>query len=433
MAESERQSPASSPSVESARTTPSPSPPQPTPTAKPTTTPISSLLAGIAGGSASTILLYPLDLIKVRMQVDERRRSTPVLNRAGAGDNRGGGVVQNQKSSTMPRCASTATAGTGNPIGNTALSSVVDNKPRTICTTVRGVIRHEGYLGLYRGLTPAIIGSAASWGGFFILYEEIKGKMLLRKQLQQQQAQLLADLHNVDTRGGETTIVYDLTKDIHVDEEIDINTNNDTSSTREATQHQHQAKLGPTEHFSASCLAGACMVGLTNPLWLIKTRLQLQNSRLERQMISQPSCQTAASASAAAAAAATTTTNNATTRVILKPPYKGLLHAAYTIVQEEGILALYKGSIPALMLVSHGGIQFVTYEFLKGHFFAKKKRSMNSESSSSSSSSSSGSGSSVGTTNNNQLQKSSGKSQGTIGERCVNSLGYLVMGAVSKL
>jgi hypothetical protein len=282
------------------------------------------------------------------------------------------------------------------------------------------VIRHEGYLGLYRGLTPAIIGSAASWGGFFILYEEIKGKLLVRKQ----QAQLMAEQHhyllsaanNNDTRRGGETVVYDLTKDMHVDEEIDINTNDDMLSssssgvqnnTLEATQQQHQAKLGPIEHFSASCLAGACMVGLTNPLWLIKTRLQLQNSRLEQQMISQPTQATASASSATSSS--TAATNNATK---VKPPYRGLLHAATTIVQEEGILALYKGSVPALMLVSHGGIQFVTYEFLKGHYFASEFTKKSAS---------------------NQLKKSSGKSQGTIGERLRESLGYLVMGAASKL
>ncbi|ACI64160.1 hypothetical protein THAPS_38111, partial [Thalassiosira pseudonana CCMP1335] len=214
-------------------------------------------LAGIAGGSASTILLYPLDLVKVRLQVDERRPKT--------------------QQHAPPAAA-------------------------------KRVIRTEGYAGLYKGLTPAIIGSAASWGGFFILYEEMKQVMLQRK------------------------IKF-------------ANAALDTS-----------------------CLSGACMVALTNPLWLIKTRLQLQNSRLQQQL-SQPNGPP------------------------LKPPYRGLVHAAFTIVKEEGVLALYKGSVPALMLVSHGGIQFVSYEWLKGHFAAWNR---------------------------------------TIGERLRASFGYLVMGATSK-
>jgi len=169
------------------------------------------------------------------------------------------------------------------------------------------------------------------------------------------------------------------------------NASNTVQSMHKTPETQQPVKLGPKEHFTASCLAGACMVALTNPLWLIKTRLQLQNPHLQQQISQHPTTKAAQQ---------------------LKPAYRGIFHAAYTIVQEEGILALYKGSIPALMLVSHGGIQFVTYEFLKGHFADFTNN---------------GKGSSV-----NQRKESGGRSKGTIGERLIDSLGYLVMGAVSK-
>jgi solute carrier family 25 folate transporter 32 len=296
-----------------------------------TSSPMSSFLAGIAGGSASTILLYPLDLIKVRMQVDERPRYSAPNGTA----------------------AAAAAAHHEHPTSNSI------DKPRTICTTVRGVIRHEGYVGLYRGLSPAIVGSAASWGGFFILYEEIKKQMLILK-------------NNASSNSP-----------LSISSGMNISIN----ATISPEAQMQQPRLGPIDHFAASCLAGACMVALTNPLWLIKTRLQLQNSRLQNQ-ISSPQ-------------------NEASRKV--KPAYRGMFHAAYTIVQEEGVLALYKGSVPALMLVSHGGIQFVTYEFLKGHFTTlmsngKERRE-------------------------NELQRR----QLTIGERLQDSLGYLVMGAMSKL
>lgn len=304
------------------------------------TTHLSSFLAGISGGSASTILLYPLDLVKVRMQVDERKR------------------------------------GSSSPTTLTTTSTRLD-RPRTICTTLKGVIRHEGYLGLYRGLTPAIIGSAASWGGFFILYEEMKRQMLKRKQ----------DIHGYNASSQYFTVA-------------------------ENQQQQVAVKLGPTEHFSASCLAGACLVALTNPLWLIKTRLQLQNSQLQHQIMS---------SQAGVSTKATALTKSAPQPIgsmqhKVKPAYRGIRHAATTIIQEEGILALYKGSIPALMLVSHGGIQFVTYEFLKEHFFANfaNKSNINEQQ------------------QQQQFKKSSGKRNGTIRERLRDSLGFLVMGAASK-
>jgi len=316
---------------------------QPTTPSPTNNAPLSSFLAGIAGGSASTILLYPLDLIKVRMQVDERPRNS-ILN-AGVGG--GGGTASAHKINPPQDHGAARSAGT----------------PRTICTTVRGVIRHEGYLGLYRGLSPAIIGSAASWGGFFILYEDFKGRMTSRKQAE------LARNSSIVARtvGGKQHYVVE--------------------------SQQQAAKLGPIEHFTASCLAGACMVALTNPIWLIKTRLQLQNSRLQNQL-SQPQ-----------------TTPKSTQRV--RPPYRGLFHAAYIIGQEEGMLAFYKGSIPALMLVSHGGIQFMAYEFMKGHFTIYASNDKKN--------------------GDNQWQKGTDRSQGTIRERLRDSLGYLVMGAMSKL
>ena len=169
------------------------------------------------------------------------------------------------------------------------------------------------------------------------------------------------------------------------------------------------------------------MVVLTNPIWLIKTRLQLQNSTLHQQL----SLSSAASTAVAASSSSSTTTSTKTTTTTstsaqqvskqqVKPPYRGLLHAAYTIVKEEGILALYKGSIPAMMLVSHGGIQFVAYEFLKSHFANFTNRNNGSNS------------------NNNQ-KWSKGERKGTTGttttpiaERLRDSCGYLVMGAASK-
>ena len=211
-------------------------------------------------------------------------------------------------------------------------------------------------MGLYRGLTPAVIGSAASWGGFFILYEELKRKILHRKMRLAE-----TSLGSVSSSGGE----------IHVSSFDATVRSKEIQSTQQPT-----VQLGPMEHFAASCMAGACLVALTNPLWLIKTRLQLQNSRLQEQVEKSKS---------------------------IKPPYKGLTHAAYTIVKEEGFLALYKGSIPALMLVSHGGIQFVSYEFLKSKFARP------------------------------EWKKSSGRKSGTITERLKDSFGYLVMGATSKL
>jgi solute carrier family 25 folate transporter 32 len=110
------------------------------------------------------------------------------------------------------------------------------------------------------------------------------------------------------------------------------------------------------------------MVMVTNPVWLVKTRMQLQMRKASEKHNIQP--------------------------------YKGTLDAFRTIIKEEGYLALYRGSGPAMLLTSHGGVQLVVYEYLRKHFhFRRAKRDDAS----------------------------------SVWERLELSAGYLTMGAVAKM
>ena len=191
----------------------------------------SPLIAGVLGGGISTMTLLPLETIKVRMQVHDKQ---------------------------------------GDRLGSMRI--------------IRGIMRFEGVRGLYQGMTPAVIGSAVSWGGFFFVYENFK------KYAQR-------------TKGSE-----------------------------------EQSELSSIDNFQIACASGAVMVFITNPIWLIKLRMQLQMKKASE------SLQTS------------------------HKPYSGVLDAAKTIIREEGFFALYKGTVPALLLTSHGGVQFVVYEALKKHF-----------------------------------------------------------------
>eukprot|EP00611_Tribonema_gayanum_P002647 TRINITY_DN119_c1_g1_i5.p1 TRINITY_DN119_c1_g1~~TRINITY_DN119_c1_g1_i5.p1 ORF type:complete len:200 (-),score=86.46 TRINITY_DN119_c1_g1_i5:562-1161(-) len=81
-------------------------------------------------------------------------------------------------------------------------------------------------------------------------------------------------------------------------------------------------------------MAGNILVLLGNPVWLVKTRLQLQ------------------------------TRDN--TQRLGRRPYRGFTDALVTIAREEGALALYKGIVPAMLLSTQGALQFTAYEWLKG-------------------------------------------------------------------
>jgi solute carrier family 25 folate transporter 32 len=238
------------------------------------------MLAGISGGSVSTALLLPLDNIKVRLQVHE-------------GDNG----------------ASTSGRKHGHRFGALRI--------------LRGVIKHEGFSGLYQGFTPALVGSAVSWGGFFFVYESFKQQLRLRKA-------------SSSKDDGTTT-------------------------------------LNSVDNFTLACASGAVMVCITNPVWLIKLRMQLQMKKASQHLHTGIQ------------------------------PYNNMVDAARTIVREEGFWALYKGAAPALLLTSHGGVQFVVYEFLRKHFhYSRAQRENDGDASS-------------------------------VMQRLERSLGYLSMGAIAKM
>mmetsp|Transcript_17640 Transcript_17640/g.15918 ORF Transcript_17640/g.15918 Transcript_17640/m.15918 type:complete len:115 (+) Transcript_17640:41-385(+) len=87
------------------------------------------LISGTIAGIVSTITLYPLELIKTRMQVS-----------------------------------------------NHSIDAY-----KSLSNGFKHVIKYEGIIGLYKGMFPAIIASAGSWGGYFYLYELSKHRKLQYK------------------------------------------------------------------------------------------------------------------------------------------------------------------------------------------------------------------------------------------------------------
>ena len=129
------------------------------------------MIAGLAAGFVSTVVFYPLELIKTRMQVEETRNGSY----------------------------------------------------RTIIGSFERVLKVEGVTGLYKGLTPAVLASCGSWGGYFYLYELAKKRKLTTRERQGQ---------------GES--------------------------------------LNSVDHLMAGFEAGVVLALLFQPLWLAKTRMALQ-------------------------------------------------------------------------------------------------------------------------------------------------------------
>lgn len=85
-------------------------------------------------------------------------------------------------------------------------------------------------------------------------------------------------------------------------------------------------------HLLAGTGAGLMTSVVTNPIWVVKVRLQLQGGRGD---------------------------------VVGTRPYAGFVDGLKSIAREEGVRGFYRGIGPSIWLVSHGALQFTLYERFK--------------------------------------------------------------------
>jgi len=198
------------------------------------------LVAGVGGGLVSTLMLHPLDLLKIRFAVHD-----------------------GQKSNLRPSYSGLKSA-------------------------VQQIVGESGLRGLYAGITPNLVGAGSAWGFYFYFYNALKSY---------------------------------------------------------AQQGNSSSQLPASSHLLAASSAGVLTLTMTNPVWVVKTRLCLQ--------------QTGSS--------------------IASPAYKGLSDALVKIWRAEGLAGLYAGFIPGLAGVSHGAVQFCVYEEMKNMYNNSLNQPINSK------------------------------------------------------
>ncbi|CAF1961010.1 unnamed protein product [Rotaria magnacalcarata] len=137
----------------------------------------------------------------------------------------------------------------------------------------RSIYHEKGLQGLYEGVTPNVVGNGISWGLYLFIYNTI--------------VVLNNDEDKIKSLAFFYRVIY-------------------------------------------STAAGLLTIILTNPIWVIKTRMCLQYSKGK---------------------------SSAT--------YDGMLDAFRKTYQNEGIQAFYKGLTPGLFGIFHGTIQFSSYEQMK--------------------------------------------------------------------
>lgn len=210
------------------------------------------MVAGVLGGLTSTLVLHPLDLLKVRFAVADGQSS----------------IKKNYKN---------------------------------ISNAFSTIVKEEGIKGLYKGVAPNCLGAGTAWGLYFLFYNSVKKRM---------------------------------------------------------AESSSQSHLGPFKHMAAGACAGALTTAITNPIWVVKTRLCLQYGNVNETT-------TTLGANAAAANSATSTTSQSAGLLPENKRYSGTWDALKKVYKYEGVTGLYRGFIPGLLGVSHGAIQLAAYEEMK--------------------------------------------------------------------
>ncbi|KAM7189636.1 Mitochondrial carrier domain containing protein [Naviculisporaceae sp. PSN 640] len=182
--------------------------------------------------------------------------------------------------------------------------------PLTTVSVIRSLARTDRPIAaLYRGLTPNLLGNATSWASFFFFKSRAeRGIALLRQQSQ-------GNLSNNNSKDDDSR-----------------SGGKEPKGTAAAT-----ASLTPTDFFVASLAAGAATQVITNPIWVIKTRM-LSSDR-----------------SAAGA-------------------YPSMWSGAVHLFRTEGIWGFYRGLGVGMLAVSHGAVQFAVYDPARRMYLRRREK-----------------------------------------------------------
>lgn len=186
------------------------------------------------------------------------------------------------------------------------------------------VVRIEGWGGLYSGLKPSLFGTAASQGIYYYFYQVFKNK-----------AEAIAVARRKKGHGDGT--------------------------------------VGMFSWLVVAAFAGSLNVLLTNPIWVLVTRMQT-HTQAERKIMEAKREALLMEASERNFIGSTLQDKLAQLDST-KPRAYRTLHAAREVYNEAGIIGFWKGIIPTLIMVCNPSIQFMIYESSLKHLRAKRASS----------------------------------------------------------
>ncbi|KAJ0558528.1 putative mitochondrial carrier domain protein [Helianthus annuus] len=158
------------------------------------------------------------------------------------------------------------------------------------------VVQQEGWSRLYGGLTPSLVGTACSQGVYYYFYQIFRSK-----------AEAAALKHKKEGSGD--------------------------------------GSVGMLSSLMVAAMSGCVNVLLTNPIWVVVTRMQTHTKKSPSDEV--PSI----------------VKEHAIVGGVEPPPY-ATSNAVQEVFNEAGILGFWKGVFPTLIMVSNPSIQFMLYETL---------------------------------------------------------------------
>ncbi|CAN6307462.1 unnamed protein product [Urochloa humidicola] len=234
-------------------------------------------LAGAGGGIIAQIITYPLQTVNTRQQTE--------------------------------RSAKKRKAGSG----ATDTSTVYQ---------IFQLIQNEGWGGLYSGLKPSLIGTAASQGIYYYFYQILKNKV-----------EGVAVARHKKGLGDGT--------------------------------------VGMLSWLGIAAVAGSINVLLTNPIWVLVTRMQT-HTQAERKILESKRDLLLKEISRANSLEVSILKDRLVRLESEKPHPYGTFQAIREVYRESGIRGYWKGLVPTLIMVCNPSIQFMIYETLAKRLQSKR-------------------------------------------------------------
>ncbi|XP_047089894.1 peroxisomal nicotinamide adenine dinucleotide carrier-like [Lolium rigidum] len=188
------------------------------------------------------------------------------------------------------------------------------------------LVKTEGWGGLYSGLKPSLIGTAASQGIYYYFYQLLKNKV-----------------ENVAAARGKKGL--------------------------------GDGTVGIFSWLVIAAIAGSINVLLTIPIWVLVTRMQT-HTQAERKMIESKRELLLKEISRANSVDVSILKDRLAKLDSEKPHPYGTIQAVREVYRESGIRGFWKGLVPTLIMVCNPSIQFMIFETLSKRLRSKRAKQL---------------------------------------------------------